>query len=296
MRKLGYDVDLTQFRKIKQSIVPVIFTKHQFELIEKRFTNKKMTSSEKNEFSRTISRKMKAINAMVEKETENVFVYGGEKILPARLDQAKKLLKKLSRKFKNKQVFITGSFLYAQKYNDIDIFVITKYQKDDYKKGKHHINYLSKDVYSSLFFASAQKVCVSNKKIKKQDITEKIGLDTLTSLYQELFQDLTKDFKGVKKSARDFLLQAAVLSRSEIPSSPQLKEQTDVLLSIKKPKELVKKIFVQAVVMSTTQRKALKEMKELIRSYDDVIKEYPKHKKYYEDIVSAFKEVIGIAS
>jgi magnesium-transporting ATPase (P-type) len=150
MRKLDYIINLEHFRQIKRDIVPILLTEHQFHLTEKKFTNKKMTDSEKNEFSRTVSRKMRAINKILEKETDNVYIYGKNKIKKERLKLAIKYIKKFSRKFKNKHIFIVGSFLYNSKYNDIDVFVVSKYEKEDYRSGKFHINYLPEDVYDSL--------------------------------------------------------------------------------------------------------------------------------------------------
>src|SRR3989338_7439634 len=101
MRKLSFEINLSMLRKIKPQIVPTIFTNHQFKLIEKRFSNKIMTQSERNEFSRTVSRKMKAINAMIEKESNGVFVYGVDRIKPDRLILAREYIHSLTRKFKN---------------------------------------------------------------------------------------------------------------------------------------------------------------------------------------------------
>lgn len=50
-----------------------------------------MSQSEKNEFSKTISKKMKAINKI--KEEENLFIYGKEEIMPERIKKAKTLIK-----------------------------------------------------------------------------------------------------------------------------------------------------------------------------------------------------------
>ena len=129
MRKLNYEINLDLFEKIEEEIVPILFTEHQFDLIIKKFSNKTLSQSEKNEFSRTISKKMNAINTILEKETDNIFVYREENMLSARLSEAKKFIKQLSRKFKNKHIIISGSFLYKQKYEDIDVFVIEKLEK-----------------------------------------------------------------------------------------------------------------------------------------------------------------------
>lgn len=295
MRKLTFELDLRHLREIKGEIVPVLFTEHQFCLIEKKQSGQKMTASEKNEFSRAVSRKMNAINKILGRERA-FFVYGREKIRKGRLKQAIGYLKFFSRKFKNKHVLLAGSFLYSEKYNDIDVFIVSKYEKDDYWSGKFHINYLAEGVYHSLFFASLRQLCISNKRIVGYELNEKISLDTFISLYQELFNDLDRHFKGVKQTLREFLLQAAFVGNSAVPDSLCLAQQIDFLLKTKKPKEAVKKIFVNAVVLGSSPQKARSAMNSMINSYQEVIKEYKQHKPYYSDLMQAFHEVMSIES
>lgn len=289
-------VDLELFKNIKGEIIPTLFTEHQFNLIEKRFMNKKMTASEKNEFSRTISKKMKAINNILSKETDDVFFYGKEKINSERLEISKKYLKELSRKFKGKHVFISGSYLYNKMYNDIDVFVVLKYEKDDQFINRFHINYLTEDVYNSLFFSSIKKLCVSNRKINSFEIKEKINVSTFISIYQELFNDLDRGFEGVKKTLREFILQASFISKEPIHNSIELKNQVDSIIRLKKPKELVKKIFVKTVIVGISPKKAVNSMKQIINSYCSIMQEYKKHKSYYIDLIQPFQEVIAIES
>lgn len=295
MRRLNYEINLEHFKSIKKEIVPTIFTQHQFKLIEKRLTGRRMTQSEKNEFSRTVSRKMKAINKILERETD-IFIYGKEKIKQARIKKAIVYLKKLERKFKNNYIFISGSFLYSSKFNDIDVFVISKYDKEDYKLGKFHINYLTEDMYNSLFFESLRKLCISNMEMAKKEIKEKVSLDTLISLYQEVFNDLDKGFEGIKKTLREFLLQAAFIERMPIPDSKELKQQVSSVLKLKNPKEAIKKVFIKSVIMGIQPKKAVKAMNIMIESYKDLMREYKQHKTYYLDLISSFKEVISIES
>ncbi len=296
MRRLSFNVNLNQLKQAKQDIVPTLFTEHQFKLINKKFRNQPLSPSERNEFSRSISKKIKAIYAILEKETGGIYVSGKEKMIPSRLHLAEKYLKRFSRKFKDKHVIISGSFLYSQKYNDIDVFVIYKYDKEDYVEGKFHINYLPEAAYHSLFFASLSKLCVSNQKLLAYSVTEKVNLDTLISLYQELFNDLGRRFAGVKKTLREFLLQAAYLGKSSLPDSFELKQQVESILKLKHPSEIIKKFFVQAVVLGIKTQKALPEAKEMISSYKELIDEYPQHKAYYLDLISAFQEVVSIGS
>ena len=296
MRKLNYTINLTHFKEIREYIVPALFTKHQFDLIEKKNSNKKLTNSEKNEFSRAISKKMNAINKIMEKETGNAFIYAKDKIKKQRLNMAIAYLKRFSRKFKNKHIIISGSFLYKDRYKDIDIFIVSKYEKEDYKEGKFHINYLVESVYYSLFFASLNKLCISNRKLEYYDIKENINIDTLISLYQELFNDLDRNFKGVRAILREFLLQAAFVGKKPIPDSAELRVHLDSILKSKKPKEIIKKTFVDSIILGVSPKTALAAMKDMINSYNYIIEEYKQHKEYYLDLMEAFKDVVSIES
>ncbi len=294
MRKLNYSVDIAHLGRIKAQIVPTLFTNHQFNLIEKKFQNKKMTPSEKNEFSRTISAKMRAIHALMEKE--DIFIYGKEKIRKDRLQPARKYIRRFSRIFRNKHIFITGSFLYQEKYNDIDIFVISKYDKKDYQEGRFHINYLSEEVYGSLFFRSASKLCLSNKKIELHELKESLNQDTFISLYQELRNDLNTKFPGIKKTLREFILQAAYFSNLPLLASDELAGQIKAILRTKEPSKIIQKIFVQAMLFGFPYKRTIEDMKGMISSYKEILQEYPQHQKYYLDLIDGFQEVIVLAS
>ncbi|MBT5022425.1 hypothetical protein HOK51_02540 [Candidatus Woesearchaeota archaeon] len=298
MRKLCFSVNLNRLREIKGDIVPVLFTEHQFDLIKRKFSGQTMSQSEKNEFSRSVSKKMKAINVMLIKENDGLFVYGSEYILQERLLLAKQYLKKLNRKFKNKHIIISGSFLYKQKYNDVDVFIVSKYLKDDYKDGEFHINYISESVYSSLFFESLRKLCVSNKKLEYRFI-EKASLDKYVAMYQELFNDLhkkQKNTKGLKSVLREFLVYSSFVSKKPIPNSYQLKNQIESVLKIKKSQEAINKIFVSSIVVGFSENMLINAMDEMIKRYKQIMQEYKKHRRYYKEILKIFQEVKFIAS
>ncbi len=296
MRKLSFKLDLAKVRKIKKEIVPAIFTLHQFHLIEKKFSGTRMTASEKNEFSRTISRKMRAVYALTAKEVQGVFVYGKEKIIPSRLQHTINYLKRFSRKLKSKLLFITGSFLHQQSFQDIDIFVISKYDKEDYREGRFHINYLSEQAYGSLFLASAKKVCVSTTDFSALKITEKIDFETYLSLYQELMNDIQNKSPGIKKTLREFLLQDAFLTQSPLPDSLELHQQVQGLLRVQNLQIILRKLFVRALVMHTPSKKEIITLREMIASYKELEKEYPQHQHYYGETIDTFQEVITIGS
>ena len=294
--KLKLNFDMKKLKEIKKDIVPVLFTEHQFRLMEKKAANKKLTPSQKTEFSRAISKKMKAINMMLQKETDNTYIYGENRIIKTRLKKGITLLKRVSAEHKGKHIIVSGSFLHQKEYKDIDVFIITKYKKEDLKQERLHINYLQESVYNSAFFESIRKLCVSNRRIAPETLKENISSDTFISTYQELFNDLDTNSKGTISTLREFLIQSAHLSKASIPDSLELKEQTKAILQLKRPKEAVKKIFVNTIILSMKPKEAVLSMKQMINSYENIIKEYQQHKQYYLEIMGAFQEVLLIES
>ena len=295
MRKLSYSLSTIPLSSLKSQIVPALFTSHQFDLLQKKQRHFPLTPSQKNEFSRSISRKMNAIYALLQKKTSSPYIYGKDNIIPSRLPQAIQLLKQYNRKFKSKHVILTGSFLYSKKYNDIDIIVISKYEKTEQFHGNIHISYFTPDVYHSLFFASVQQLCLSNQEIQPQPITEKISLDTFLALYQEILTDIDHHPHALKYTLRDFLLQSAHLSHLPLPNSSQLKQQTDAIIKSNNHREILKNIFTHTLFFTATSSQLTNTLSPLINSYKDLSKEYPKFKSHYKDLIHTFQQVIALA-
>jgi len=297
MRKLTYTVDLKHFKSIKKDVVPAIFTEHQFKLIEKRFSGKSMSQSEKNEFSRAISRKMNALQKIIQADENSIYVYGKSKMIKSRLELAKSYLKDFSRRFKNRNIIISGSFLHSNEHKDIDIFVVSRYEKEDYNDSKFHINYLQEDAYGSLFFASLSKLCISNKPVSEYLIDEKVSVNTLISLYQELSNDLYSKNIGISHyTLRRFLIQSAYLSNNPVPDSLELKKMVDSILSIRRPFNIISSILANTIVVCCKRRKAINTAKTMIFSYKKLARQYPQHKYVYQDIIRGFEMVISIES
>ena len=84
--------------------------------------------------------------------------------------------------------------------------MFSKYDKEDYNQNNLHINYLAEEAYSSLFFESLKKLCISNKELLFSGIKEKVNIGTFISLYQELFNDLRNNLKLARQTLREFLL------------------------------------------------------------------------------------------
>jgi len=88
-------------------------------------------------------------------------------IIEKRIKLAENLLNQIPTKY----CFITGSFLFKEKYKDIDIFVISRSKKQlklDNKKAK--ITTIDFNDLHSLFYHSISKSCISKNILPKKDL------------------------------------------------------------------------------------------------------------------------------
>ena len=163
MRKLENYLALENLEASKNSLVPAIFSENYYNILRARIQGKKLDANEKYYYSHFIRKKLEG---MIELFELDELVNGRGYIRKERIAKANRLLKKYSRKHKNMKILISGSFLYNERYNDIDIFIISKYDKEDYRKENVHVNYLPADVEKTLFFQSVYAVSISNFKAK----------------------------------------------------------------------------------------------------------------------------------
>ena len=81
-----------------------------------------------------------------------------QKVLKERIRLAEELLSQIPAKY----CFITGSFLYKEKYNDIDVFVISRSKKEfKVKNEKVKITIIDFNDLYSLFYHSVSKSCIA---------------------------------------------------------------------------------------------------------------------------------------
>ena len=103
----------------KSALVPSIFTEKQVALLEKYVKKQKLEPSEKTYIYSTINKKLNSLACLQEE-----FYVNGANLIPERVEEAKKILKGI-----NRPAFISGSFLFSEKYNDIDVFIISNRRK-----------------------------------------------------------------------------------------------------------------------------------------------------------------------
>ncbi len=293
MSKLIIPWNTGQLKENRPLLVPSIFTERQFALLEKKLRQKSMTPTERAYFSRTITKKIKAIGLCRKKE--RAFVYGENEIIPERKERAVKLLKQIERSHRGQRILISGSFLYNKRYNDIDVFILSKYQKEDYRDGELHFNYLSPEAVESLLFHSLGKICITNFSLDFLPVKEKIDLNLLVSKYQEVIKDyMEKNSSWLKINLRDFILFCYYAGSGVVLNSKELKQISEGLARKKKLSFLLKNIFVQAILQGFHKKTVFPLSLKMLKSYRELKKEY-KHPEYYNFLMQSFKEVLAYA-
>ena len=290
MRKLENYLTLENLECAKPYLVPHIFSKNYFNILTAKLMNKKLTSNERYYYNHFIKKKLQGMVELFNLEFE---INGKEFIRKDRLEKAIKLLKKYSRKHKNKKLLITGSFLYNEEYNDIDIFVISKYDKEDYKEGKVHVNYLPEGVEKTLFFKSISSISIANFK-SSQGIEEDFKVEDILHYYElALLLIMQKDY--YLPELRDLIIRLEYVSNNVALNSMQLKTITDKILKSKNPIEVINKYVVAKIINSysnTILKRALNEFIEKNSTPEKGQKLYENWKIYNQ----TYREVLAVVA
>ncbi|MBI2666714.1 hypothetical protein HYX13_03825 [Candidatus Woesearchaeota archaeon] len=276
----------------KPGLVPALFTARQFELLLKKSSDKKLTATEQSYFSRSISPKAKALQSF--SPSQKYYVFGSEHILPERKEEAKNLLKILERNHKGLRILITGSFLYSKKHKDIDVFLISIYEKEDFFSQGIHYNYLTPDILGTVFFASLAKLSVSNFN-PSVSVTEEIKLSRIISLYQEVLKDVRENnCNWLKRDLRDFLVETTYCRESLVLDSLQIHNRIQRILALKNPISLLAQIFVQTLLLGFKLQEVREASRQMIASYHELQKEYVSAD--YSELIHSFNEVLQSAA
>jgi len=173
-------------------------------------------------------------------------INGKEFIRPKRLEQAIKIMSKMKRKRKNKKIIISGSFLFNDKHGDIDVFIFSKYDKEDYRKGKIHVTFLPESAIDSLFFSSLSKISVSNLHFNnKKDFD--LEINAVLQTYELLINAILNN-EDNEKILRDFILQTEYISKGVILNPKQLSHIKEKLSGNKI--NILSIIFINSLILS----------------------------------------------
>jgi hypothetical protein len=160
-----------------------------------------------------------------------MIIYSQENMIPERIKEAEKILSKLPFRY----CFITGSFLFKEKYKDIDVFAITRSNKEI--KGIN-LNKIDFNDLHSLFYYSISNMCVAKSVLPKKE--PRVTIADYWSIINETIPTLINEKESFHKTIRSLILYTEYLKNKKILGSFELnklvysfKNYTQVLNYIK---------------------------------------------------------------
>ena len=199
-------------------VVPLVFTKNQLSVIKKIYEQKPLTNAEKKAYYSSIKTKLIALTQLIKQNKEKeYFVQGHKHIIKERLGKAKQIIKS----FKHEKIFIAGSFLFSEKFNDIDIFILRKKGYKEEWKDNLHIIYLTEKKLSDPVFQAASLISISTFPIPNNIKHKRLKLNEMMSLYHEsVIEHIQK--KEKTESIRDLVFYNNLLAKKKLLNAIEL--------------------------------------------------------------------------
>jgi|SRR3989344_3071486 len=143
-----------------------------------------------------------------------------QKLLKERIKQAEGILNQISAKHS----FITGSFLYKEKYNDIDVFVISRTKKEIKIKNKMvKITVIDFNDLSSLFYHSISKSCIAKNILPSKQL--KVTFSDYWNVINEAIPTLMNEKDKFHKKVRFLILYTEYFRTGEVLDTFQLSQK-----------------------------------------------------------------------
>lgn len=168
-----------------------------------------------------------------------MIIYSPENMIPERIKEAQKLLEKLP----YKQCFITGTFLYNEKYKDIDVFVITRSKKKIKTEKRIKLSIIDFNDLHSLFYHSISKMCVAKEVLPKKELRATVA--DYWSIINETIPTLINEKESFQKAIRSLVLHTEYFENSRILTSYELRK---IIYSFKNYKEVLEYIKIHAPI------------------------------------------------
>lgn len=260
MGELENLITIGNLERAKDYLIPHIFTENYYSILKKKLEKKKLSENENYYYTHFIKKK---ILGMMELFEISAMVNGKQFIKKTRLQKAISLIKKYSRKHKNMKLLISGSFLFSEKYKDIDIFILSKYDKEDCKEGIVHINYLPEDIEKTLFFKSIYSISVSNFKSEIK-IEEDFYVDDILHLYEIIVLLIMQGDKYLQE-LRDLIVRLEYISNRVILDTMQLKTITDKIINAKNPIQTISKYLIAKIINSYNEKILVSALSKFIK-------------------------------
>ncbi len=134
-----------------------------------------------------------------------------QKVLKERIRLAEELLKQIPAKY----CFISGSFLYKEKYNDIDVFVISRSKKEfKVKNEKVKITIIDFNDLYSLFYHSVSKSCIAKNFLPQRPL--KVTFSDYWQVINEAIPTLMNEKDMFHKNVRFLILYTEYFRTGEV--------------------------------------------------------------------------------
>ena len=267
----------------KEKFIPNLFTERQIKIMEKYQNKEKMTKTEQTYLYSTIKKKTDALNIFSEE-----FYVIGTNFIQNRIKQAKDMLKKLNRK-----AFISGSFLFKDKYNDIDVFIISNKRHEKDIDNFHYIYIKESDLKKPKIY-SAAKACISNFEIILPKVEKsKLHLYEELGVYQETIINILE--KEDTKILRDLILDYSIFNLNKILDSREINNEYSKIIKEKDNIEAVSKLIKELIINNFNKHYIIDQLKQYIKTLDKDIKTIKLNdhlkifKKTYEGIINECK-------
>ena len=278
-------ITLDMLNKARNELEGRIFTSLQLNILKKRLQKKELDANEKTYYYKYIKPKLKAMFSFF--NISEINIRGREYMIDDRIAEAVEILNKIKKKHKNKRIMISGSFLFNKNYNDIDVFIFTKYDKEDYNKGKIHVNFLPENALDSLFFSSLSEVSISNfYYIHKNEFN--VELNNVLQNYELLINSILNK-ENYQKELRDFLLNTEYISTGVILNTKQL---YSLRRKINKTR-IISNTLINALILGYNNNK-LNSLKKYIADYRKLLKQYKSSN--LNEYIQTYEKVIKLAA
>jgi hypothetical protein len=146
-----------------------------------------------------------------------MIVYSPDNMILERINEAEKILAI----FPYKYCFITGTFLYNEKYKDIDVFVITRSKKKIRTEKRIKVSIIDFNELHSLFYHSISKMCVAKNVLPKKELRATVA--DYWSIINEAVPTLLNEKENFRKAIRPLILCTEYLENNRILNSYELR-------------------------------------------------------------------------
>lgn len=283
-------INLGLIQKNEAQLEGTLFTRLQLAILKKKLRKQPLNNNEKTYYYKFIKPRIRAMLAFL--GVSEINVRGRDEMLEERMPRAITLIRKMEKKHRKKKIMVSGSFLFQKHYRDIDVFIFTKYDKEDYYAGRVHVNFMPESALDSLFFSSLSQISISNFAFAaKKDFM--IGVRDFLQAYELLINYLCNK-EDYQKELREFLINAEYLAKNIILNPKQLHILKEKIIKQKNAIQILSNILVHTLVLDN-KKEHFRKLKERIEDYQELSKQYAAAKNL-NAYLTAYKQVIEFAA